>query len=261
MGCYPLFSCKDWTHLHADLEKLAGELVCLYLVTDPFGEFDITYLRRCFPDVARPFKDHFVVDLDHSPETFVSSHHRRNARKAFRSVDVESCLDPAEFLNDWVSLYSALVQRREIKGIPAFSKSSFAQQLRVPGTVSFRAIRKGITVGMIIWYVQGQVGYYHLGAYSGDGYEFGASFALFWRSLEYFSEAGRVQWLNLGAGAGIRSEGNDGLSRFKRGWATGTRIAYFCGRIFDQAKYAEIVRGRQVPTTDYFPLYRLGEFG
>jgi hypothetical protein len=51
------------------------------------------------------------------------------------------------------------------------------------------------------------------------------------------------------------------LSRFKRGWATGTRTAYFCGRIFDRANYREITRASGCMATDYFPAYRQGEFG
>src|SRR5690349_16611740 len=62
MGCYPLFACHDWGQLHADLETLAGDLVTLSLVTDPFGAYDYEYLQICF-DVVIPFKQHFVYDL------------------------------------------------------------------------------------------------------------------------------------------------------------------------------------------------------
>ena len=42
---------------------------------------------------------------------------------------------------------------------------------------------------------------------------------------------------------------------------TGTRTAYFCGRIFDRRLYQEIVKSAGIVDTDYFPAYRLGEFG
>src|SRR5437867_3992638 len=63
MGCYPVFVCEDWTRLHLDLDVISSNLVSFSLVTDPFGSYDVSYLRGCFPDVMRPFKDHFVVDL------------------------------------------------------------------------------------------------------------------------------------------------------------------------------------------------------
>jgi len=260
MGCYPLFACQDWSQLEADLEEIADSLVSLALVTDPFGDYDPALLQRCFPDVSRPFKEHFAVDLRRPLDTFVSRHHRRYARKALQVAQVEECQQPIRLLDEWTGLYATLIKRHDIQGILAFSKQAFSRQLRVPGLVAFRAVHQGETVGMLLWYVQGEVAYYHLGAYSPAGYELRASFALFWRAIEHFAATG-LQWLNLGAGAGTTSDGRDGLSRFKRGWATGTRTAYFCGRIFHRGRYDAIVQVRQVPVTDYFPAYRQGEFG
>ena len=259
MGCYPMFACQDWGELEADLEDME-DLVCLSLVTDPFGAYDFAYLKHCFKDACRSYKEHFVTDLSRSPKTFVSSHHRRYARKALRTVAVERCVEPLQFLGEWVKLYANLIQRHDINGITAFSERAFAVQLQIPGLIAFRAVHQGETVGMILWYVQGEVAYYHLGAYSPAGYELRASFALFWRAIRFFADAG-LHWLNLGAGAGVKADAGDGLSRFKRGWSAGTRTAYFCGRTFDGAKYDEITRSRRVSNTDYFPAYRLGEFG
>jgi len=259
MGGYPLFVCRDWSKLHIDLEEIGQELVSLSLVTDPFGDYDVTYLHQCFKDEVSPFKEHFVIDLSRSRDTSVCDHHRRNVRKALKSVCVERCEEPAEHLDEWVSLYANLIERHHIRGIAAFSRDSFAKQLHVPGIVAFRASYKGITVGMLLWYIQGDVGYYHLGAYNDIGYKLRASFALFGFAIDYFAANG-LPWLNLGAGAGVKSSGTDGLSRFKRGWSTGTRTVYFCGRIFNYTRYSEIVKARGILATDYFPAYREGEF-
>lgn len=259
IGCYPLFSCKDWGQLGPDLENVGDELVSLAVVTDPFGNYDEALLQECFRDVFFSYKNHFVIDLSRPFDDFITNHHRRYARKAIRELNVERCNPPSNFLDDWVVLYANLIERHNITGITAFSKRSFEKQLEVPGIVAFRATQKDETIGMLLWYVQGAVGYYHLGAYSFLGYEKRASFALFWNAIEYFRELG-LRWLNLGAGAGDICDSEDGLSRFKRGWATGTRTAYFCGRIFDHARYEEIVKTKGVPPTHYFPAYRQGEF-
>lgn len=258
MGCYPLFACKDWSRLPVDLENIGNSLVCLSVVTDPFGEYDPAYLQECFPDVAIPFKEHFVVDLSRAPDTFVHAHHQRNARKALREMRVEKCDNPMGFLEDWTSLYATLVERHAITGMTAFSRESFARQLLVPGIVVLRAVHNDATVGMLLWYEQGNRAYYHLGAYNSRGYELGASFALFDYSLRYFAERG-FAWLNLGSGAGLGS-GEQGLSRFKQGWSTGVRTAYFCGRILDPVTYREISETKGLPPTRYFPAYRAGEF-
>jgi hypothetical protein len=245
--------------LHADLEDLGEEVVSLALVTDPFGGYDVDYLYHCFADVVVPFKEHYVVDLTCSMETFVSSHHRRYARKALQDVQIERCQDLAQFLNEWVGLYASLIERHNIKGIQAFSRIAFAKQFQVPGLVMFRSLHQGNTVGMTLWYIQGEVGYYHLGAFSPLGYKIRVSHALFWFAIKYFA-AHSLRWLNLGAGVGVKNDAGDGLSRFKRGWSTETRTTYFCGRIFNHKRYAEIAEAKGISYDEYFPAYRKGEF-
>jgi Acetyltransferase (GNAT) domain len=248
MGCYPLFVCQDWATLDADLENVGSQLVSLAIVADPFGGCTAGSLKQCFQDVVIPFKEHFVSD-----------NHRRNARKALKQIEVEQCDNPSASLNDWLELYRHLIGRYNIKGIVAFSKAVFQQQLQVPGLVAFRAEHEGTTVGMLLWYVQGEVGYYHLGAYNQKGYALKASFGLFWQAIDYFASKG-LRWLNLGAGAGAKAPIDSGLSKFKRGWATGTRTAYFCGRIFDRTTYHELTKASGCVKTNYFPAYRKGEF-
>lgn len=259
MGCYPIFTCQDWSQLHDDLDNLADALVSVSLVASPFGNYDLEYLKNCFPDQVVPFKEHFVVDLNLPRDSFVHPHHRRNARKALQQLQAETCARPADFLTDWVVLYATLVERHKITGIAAFSEASFRKQLTVPGITAFRAIQDGSTTGMLLWYVQDDVAYYHLGAYSPRGYELRASFALFSHAIDYFAQRG-LRWLNLGAGVGADSGRESGLSRFKEGWATGVRTAYLCGRIFDREKYNKLVKAKHIPPTSYFPAYRVGEF-
>jgi hypothetical protein len=259
MGCYPLFACRDWSQLPADIETLKKEFVSLVLVTDPFGDYTEESLRRTFKDLVVPFKEHFVIDLAATTATSIHPHHRRNARKALDFISVEECT-AAETVNEWTSLYANLVARHNVRGIARFSEASFAMQSKAPGAVMLRATHEGQTVGMTWWFVSGGVGYYHLGAYSDDGYELRASFGLFSRAIELFRADG-LRWLDLGGGAGLANDPQDGLSRFKRGWSTGTRTAFLCGRIFDQGRYSEIVKAKGVAATNFFPAYRTGEFG
>ena len=260
MGCYPIFTCQDWSQLYGDLEDIGkDDLVSLSAVCDPFGEYDPTYLYRCFKDIVIPFKEHFVVNLSRPVNSFVSKHHRRYARKALQRLHVERCENPTELIDEWVELYANLIKKHNIKGMQAFSRPSFYQQLNVPGIVVFRAIHEETTVGMLLWYVQGEVAYYHLGAFSDLGYELRTSFALFWAAIEYFTDQ-ELRWLSLGAGAGVNNNSSEGLTRFKHGWSNVTRTVYFCGRIFNHTRYSEIVKIKGVSTDDYFPAYRRGEF-
>jgi hypothetical protein len=255
MGCYPLFACADWSQLHHDLQALGTDLVSLSLVTDPFGAFDVDYLRGCF-DIVTCFKQHFVFDLQQPIERCVAPYHRKYARRALRTLAVEKCDEPVQFIDQWVTLYDTLIKRHQITGLRAFSRSAFEKQMSIPGTVMFTASFQGTPVGGHLWYVQGDVAYSHLSAYSPLGYELRASYALQWFSLSYFAD--QVRWVNQGAG--IKADGADGLSQYKRGWSTGTRTAYFCGRVLDREQYAAISRTKGTCGTGYFPAYRAGEF-
>lgn len=259
MGPYPLFACRDWSKLHRDLDAIGDDLVSLVLVTDPFGNFTPADLERGFPDRLVRFKDHFVADLSVPLERFVDSHHRRNVRKALKAVDVERIGSPLSFHSQWCAIYGNLVARHGIAGISAFSPEAFRRQLAVPGLHMFAARAEGELVGMALWYAQGANAYYHLAAYSDRGYALRASFALFQHAFEHFAESG-VLALDLGAGAGASGAESDGLTRFKRGWSTGTRSVWLCGRIFDRRLYARLADLRGAGDTVYFPAYRRGEF-
>lgn len=259
MGCYPLFTCQDWSQLRIDLDEMDSDLVSLALVTDPFGDYDTDELKQCFRDVVIPFKEHYFADLGRPLDEFVCRHHQRNARKALRSLRVERCEYPVEAVDDWTALYGHLIHRHSIAGIAAFSRASFLEQLKVPGLVAFRVRCQDAVVGMGLFYVQGDVSYWHLAAYNPLGYRLRASFALAWTAIEHLGDSG-VRSLVLGAGAGIKPAETDGLTRFKRGWATGSRTAYFCGRIYDPTVYSELAKAHCPSGMDYFPAYRDGEF-
>jgi hypothetical protein len=260
MGPYPLYCCRDWSGIEADLATLSGDLVSLALVTDPFGNFDEASLRKWF-DVVVPFKKHFLVDLKRNPLDAMSKHHRYYARRALETVRVDMVDRPLSQCPQWVELYDVLIRRHELRGVKAFSPESFRRQLGVPGMVMLRAESEGETVGMHLWYVQGDVAYSHLMALSERGYELSASYALYQRAIELFSEIsdGPIAWLNIGAGAGLAGS-NDGLTRFKAGWANDARIAYFVGKILDRDRYEQLVRQHDATDSRYFPAYRHGEF-
>jgi len=258
IGPYPLFACQDWSALAADLDEVCRDLVSVALVPDPFGAHDPALLRQAF-DVVRPFKEHFVYDLGVPASRTLTKHHRYYVKQAAAAeVTVEPCPHPAAFLDEWVALYGTLVERHGLRGIKAFSRQAFRDQLAVPGITVLRAVRAGGTVGAHLWYAAGEVAYSHLMALSADGYAASASYALYAGAIEHF--AARVAWLDLGAGAGVAA-GSEGLTRFKRGFATGTRPAFFCGRIIDGEAYARLsAQAGSGPDQPYFPAYRRAEF-
>jgi hypothetical protein len=258
MGCYPLFACQDWSALPADFEEIGTEFVSLTLVTDPFGNYDLSLLEDAFEKVI-PFKEHFIADLSRPASDATTSHHRYYARRALRQLSVAQEANPAGLLDTWIALYATLARKRNVTGLRTFSRTGFAKQLSIPWIVVFRAVFEDQIIGMHLWYVQNGVAYSHLEAVNETGYELGAAYALYWSALEFFR--GSVGWVDLGAGAGTKKNAQDGLSYFKKGWATGSRPVYLCGRVFNRERYDELVNAKDAARIDYFPAYRRGEFG
>lgn len=258
MGCYPLFACQDWSGLKADLDDLASDLVSICLVPDPFGEHTETHLRDCFPDRMIVFKQHYILDTHCPIPEAVSKSAQRNARAALRHVAVELCPHPGRYLDDWIRLYECLIQRHDLRGLHRFSPEIFAEQMQIPGLLMFRAFCGQDTVGMMSWFIQGEAAYSHLTCMDAIGYRLRAAYALYWSAIQQLADV--VRWINFAGPAGSHHDNRDGLAEFKRQWSSGTRPAYLCGRIFDHAKYDEIVRARGIAETDdYFPAYRSGE--
>jgi hypothetical protein len=257
MSCYPIFTCRDWSGLPTDLARNHADLVSLTLILDPFGDYDPDVLAHDL-DVMVPFKRHFVADLGRPPSDIVSRHHRKRAEKGLRRVQVERCEDPPRFLDTWTTLYENLTRRHSIKEMRAFSRFSFAKQLDVPGLVMFRALQDGRTVGIDLWYVQGDVAYNHLTAMAEEGYHLYASYALKWFALSYLPEC--ANWLDLGGVPGLDDSAATGLAYFKEGWSTNTRLAYLAGRIYDRNAYRTEMQRRGISHNSYFPAYRREEF-
>lgn len=253
MGPYPLFACADWSRLADDVEELGDDPVSLTLVVDPLADVQPSALKRAFPDLVQPMNPHFIHDLER--RIGPTAHHRRDVRRAARAVEVETCEQPLERLEEWVGLYGELVERHRLVGLSAFSRESFRRQFALPGLIALRAERQGRTVGMTLWLEDGSNAYYHLAASSAEGYEVGASYALVAAALEHLREHD-VRWVDLG-GAPTTASPNGGLAYFKRGWATGERPVYLCGRILDRKAYAGLAGG--VGAATWFPQYRAHE--
>lgn len=259
MGCYPLFACKNLERLAEDLNDFGDAVVSFSCVPDPLGNHDVKLLQDCFPDTCASFKTHFLIDLSKPLESYVSQHHQRNIKSAQAKLQIESAETSETTLKEWAALYDVLIDRHSITGITRFSQKSFEKLFDLKDLKIVRAISDGETVGILLWITQDANAYYHLGAYSAKGYALNASFALFDFSIHFFQDAG-LSYLNLGGGAGVGPVEDDGLARFKRGWSSETRTAFFCGRIMNPTQYTELSGKLKPSATPYFPAYRGGEF-
>lgn len=256
MGPYPLLCCQDWQGLADDLAGLPSALVSFSCVVDPLADVNKEQLADCFPDHLRAMKTHYAIDLTKPLDSFISTHHQRDSRRALRRMETSLCPRPSDYADSWVTLYEEnVVSRHAVTGPAAFSQTSLRAQLDVPGLVVFAAKRDDAILGMQLWFVGQAKAYYHLAAYSALGYREGASYALMWQALAHFQDSG-VRLINLGGGAGIQAREDDGLTRFKAGWSNMQRTAYFAGRVLNRSDYEMLCRAGGASATDFFPAYR-----
>lgn len=256
MGCYPLFSCLRWAGLADDLAALrARGVVSLTLVAQPRAPIEQSGLLPLF-DVARPFKRHYFADLRAGADEVASAHHRRNARRGLRNVSVERCERPLDWLEDWRRLYGALIRRHAIAGLRTFGRDAFAALLGLEDVVMLRAHVGGQTVGVQLFVRQGDVAYFHLSALSATGYALDAGHALSWSAIQRLRTD--VNWIDWGGAAGLTPAPEDGLAYFKSGWSNHASDAWLLGAVLDRSRYEQCCA--DVPASDYFPAYRVGEF-
>ena len=249
-GPYPRTPLPHGADLRAGLARLRSSqgLVSAVLVPDPLLAPGEKALAGAF-SICRPFKTHFVVDRTvggYAP----SKHHRYEIRRALGRCAVER-VQLQGHLGDWSRLYAGLTDRHAIEGPAAFSDGYFAMMAEDPTYVTFAARVQGRIVAMAIWFEHQGVAINHLGAADAAGYAAGASYALYDAAIQHFAQCPHI---DLGGAAGVADDADDGLARFKRGFANAAATAFLCGEVLDQAAYARLVGDK--PPTSFFPAYR-----
>jgi hypothetical protein len=249
LGCYPLSVIEREGDFEGGLKRLrAAGLVSIALVPDPVTGPESLALSHVFT-VCRPFKLHYLIDRSLGPPDF-SATHRRWMRKASRICEVSPVV-LRDSLGDWTRLYGATIERHAISGLQRLSAGYFAALAEMPEVEALAARVEGETVAMALWVRSPCVVYYHLGASDRRGYETQAMYGIFAVALERFAEA---PILHLGGSAGIAPDTQEGLARFKRGFANREVEACFCGACLDPERYAALSKGRE--SAKFFPAYR-----
>lgn len=256
MGPYPYLACTDWAALADDLQDLQAAEPALVSVTaapDPFGDYAEGDLRRAFPDLTHPYKQHYVADLELPDEQIISDHHRREAARAGRKLSMEVFEQPLEHLDTWVGLFEHSVAQFAITGIQRFSSRAFERQLAIPGTRMWLVRRDGEAVAASVTMMHGSAAYTHLLAATPLGRKLGASYLIYQANIRLLRPD--VRWIDWGAVPGS-SDAENGLKQFKAGWATGTRAAFICGRITNRSHYEKLAHATDTGGKPYFPCYR-----
>lgn len=247
VGPYPITCMAVESDIGAGLESLreAG-LVSVILVVDGLLGPPIIELQRAFTFV-RPFKTHYLVDL-YQP----SKHHRYEIRRAAR-LGVEVRVMPMlDILEAWTALYDQLISRHRIAGGQRFTRESFEILANCESLTTVAGFVGQELVSCHLWIQYKGFVWSHLAASSARGYTSRAAYAVYDQSIRNFP--GRL--IDLGGAAGLNDTDDDGLARFKAGFANRQQSVYLCGAVLDAERYQALCAEAEPPTSNHFPAYR-----
>ena len=257
VGPYPWAGFDDWSTLGADLDAFVDAgLASATFVIAPTSNYSTGDLETSFPDYLVDFKPHHLVDLTTDFSAAYSRSHRRKIRGIGSDVECAHLSDPVAEADAWVGLYRQLVERHRIVGPANFPESALRRHLESDGMETFIARVGGRPVGMVLFIRSGATAAYHLGAYGPAGYRHNVAWGLFPLAFEYLRNAG-IDLVNLGGAAGVTTDGMDGLSQFKRGWSSRSKMARIGGRILDRALFDELTG--ELSPGGFWPPYRSAE--
>ncbi len=213
MGLYPLFVCRDWRQLPADIAELSEQIVSLVLVADPFGNHNPALLTRTFNYGVVPFKDHRVIDLSQPIERSVCAHHRRNARKALQRLHVERMASPAAGTRRLVSSLCHAHPPARHRRHPRLFAHGVRQTIGDTGISCFPR-RRGRRDGGHAFVVRPRRrGLLPPGSVQRARLRMGRFVRLVLDGARRFAQ--ELRWLDLGADAGLSRDAGSGLSRFR----------------------------------------------
>jgi len=197
-----------------------------------------------------------LIDLGAGAAPHPTKHHRRKLRQARPGVEIAPIAEPAAALEDWIALYDVLVEKHGIKGIRRFSRETFAKQLRVPGVLLIGAHKEGRLLGIDWYYQEADHVFAHLSAYSDEGYALSISYPMMAAAIDHFRSRASV----IDLGGAPRLGAATGVADFKKGWATRTAPAYFCGKALLLRDYLAMNGGIPPEEESFFPFYRRGDY-
>lgn len=248
MGCYPVCVLDGLADVEEDFALLASRgAVSLVLVTDCLTQPPEPELLAHF-DLCRPYKVHHVFDA-RLPEADYSKHHRDRIRRALKSCETR-VVNLGEHLDAWMTCYGTLVSKKGITGVQDFQTEYFDHLARAPGFFTIGAFVDGQLASGHIWARHGGLAYAHLAASSPVGYKLRCAFPIYDHAIRLMRDECVI---DFGGGAGVESDGQDGLSAFKRGFANSSRQNFLCGKILDPVAYQNLSGDA---AGAYFPAYR-----
>lgn len=248
MGTYPMMGPISDDALFVDLNNLAEKYVSFVGITNPMLPVGWSPSINELASITQ-YKPHFVADLSLNPATWLGPTAIRNIGYAQKHFSFRE-LFPAQGWKELANLYRILKRRVKHLGYADFSRDQIERQCCIQGARVFTIQGSNACDGAALVYVADSVVYFHLAAYSSEGYANRGGYALVAGALDALRESG-VRWAHLG-GAPDGPNG-EGIAEFKRRLSTETRMSHIVKVVMQPYEYARLSGGIHA---GYFPSYR-----
>ena len=220
-----------------------------------------------YPGPTRTRQDNYIRNVDAPAEELwqgVESKVRRNARRALRegvSIIVD---DRGDHVDDFLRIYLGTMDRRDSADWYRFDHAFFASlHQALPGRFAYvMAQLDGEIVSADLLLLGADTGYYFLGGTEASSFSARPNDLVKVEAMNWLRGTGRIRYV---LGGGIQAQ--DGLERYKRGFAPRGAVAFSTGeRVLCPQRYASLVEGARQrflssgavweETDDFFPAYR-----
>ncbi|GAA1549045.1 Acetyltransferase (GNAT) domain-containing protein [Brevibacterium sandarakinum] len=220
-----------------------------------------------YPGRLRQRQTNFVRDLTVSAEelwTGVLSKVRRNVRRAKRE-GVSAVIDTeGELIDEFLRIYLSTMDRRSSAQWYRFDREFFAGlHAALPGKCAYVfAQHEGRLISVDLLLLGADAGYYFLGGTDEAAFSVRPNDFVKWEVMNWLHER---KYRNYVLGGGVRSD--DGLERYKRGFAPDGGVAFLTGeRVFATEEYERLTAARRAGVDEsgltwdeeFFPAYRQG---
>jgi hypothetical protein len=255
-GLYPYSMCPNWCKLALDMDFLHNSgAVSVVFVGDPFETPKIAdHLVNWH--LCRPFKTHFIVDLQTNWRQLLPKETRRNSRRALELQSIKTVTSDPAYAPDLWALYQTTISRFKLTGIQRLSPEVIQAQLAIEGSVLVLGRDDTGITGAMTAFCHGATANAHIEFLAPDAHAKKTSYGLLFTMLEELERLG-CRYVNLGGSAGVEDTPDDGLTQFKKRWAKTQRSALICGKILNSSAYSALCKQTPSGVSSFFPAYRI----
>lgn len=247
-----------WSHFEAWCRT--NDVVAEFVRFSLFPESLLNY-----PGESCRKQDNVVRSLDIAPESlWMDFDHkvRKNVKKAQRlGVVVDVDTTGARF-DDFYRIYQMTMDRKAASESYYFSENFFRSiHSSLPGQFAYFHARNGqhvISTELVL--VSAESVYSFLGGTDSSAFDMRPNELLKFEIMNWAAQQGKKHFV-LGGGY----EPDDGIFKYKKAFAPSGVVPFYVGqRVYDSAKYAQLVNGRNLMAAregidvapDFFPAYR-----